>query len=76
MFFDMGEDSNTDLSFSEYILLLLKWSGSFFKTNIFIVSYTLVSPKKYLAKNLKLCGPRNLLFSTAVSATKLQFGGF
>ena len=36
-------------------LACLKWSGSFFKTNIFIVAaYTLVSPKKYLAKNLEL----------------------
>ena len=43
-------------------------------TNIFIVAFTLVSPKKYFAK--ELCGPRNLLFSTAASATKLQFGGF
>ena len=54
----------------------LKWPGSFFKANISIVAFTLVSPKKYLAKNLELCGPRNLLFSTAVSAMKLQFGGF
>ena len=59
----------------------LKWSGSFFKTTIFILAYTrtlshLVSPKKYFAKNLELCGPRNLLFSTAASATKLQLGGF
>ena len=46
------------------------------KTNLFIIAYTLVSPKKYFAKNLELCGPRNLLFSTAASATKLQFGGF
>ena len=49
----------------------LKWSGSFFKTNIFIVAYTLVSPKKYFAKNLEFCVPRNLLFSTTSSATKL-----
>ena len=47
-----------------------------FKTNIFIVAYTLVRPKKYFAKNLELCVPRNLLFSTAASATELQFGGF
>ena len=46
----------------------LKWSGSFFKANIFIVDYTLVSPKKYFAKNLELCESRNLLFSTAASA--------
>ena len=43
----------------------LKWSGSFFKTNIFIVDYTLESPKKYFAENLEFCVPRNLLFSTA-----------
>ena len=35
-----------------------------------------MSPKEYFAKNLELCGSRNLLFSTAASATKLQFGGF
>ena len=39
-----------------------------------MVVYTSVSPKKYL--NLELCGPRNLLLSTASSVTKLQFGGF
>ena len=61
---------------NELILIKLKWSGSFYKTNIFIVDYTLVSPKYYFAKNLELCGPRNLLFNTAASATKLQFGGF
>ena len=55
---------------------MLKMIRKFFKTNIFIVAYTLVSPKKYFVKNLELCGPRNLLFSTAASATKLQFGGF
>ena len=54
----------------------LKRLGNFFKTNIFIVAYTLVSPKKYFAKNLELCGSRNLLFGIAVSAAKLQFGEF
>ena len=44
----------------------------FFSNQYFIVAYTLVSPKKYFAKNLELCGPRNLLFSTAAGATKLQ----
>ena len=37
----------------------LKWSGRFFKTNIFIVACTLVSPKKYFAKNLELCESRH-----------------
>ena len=32
--------------------LNLKWPGSFFKTNIFIVAYSLMRPKKYFAKNL------------------------
>ena len=35
-----------------------------------------MSPKKYFAKNLELGEPRNLLFSNAGSAMKLQFGGF
>ena len=43
---------------------------------MFIVANTLVSQNKYFAKNLELCEPRNLLFSTAASATKLQFSGF
>ena len=55
-------------------ILGLKWSGSFFKTNIFYCSLYLSESKKYFAKNLELFGPRNLLFSTAASATKLQFG--
>ena len=46
------------------------------KANIFIVAYTLVSPKKYFAKNLDFYGSRNLLFSTTASATKLQLGDF
>ena len=58
------------------ILLELKVIRMFFKTDIFIVAYTLVPPKKYFAKNLELCVPRKLLFSTAASATELQFGGF
>ena len=46
---------NIDLStMTSIISTILKWSGSFFKTNTFIVAYTLVSPKKYFAKNLKL----------------------
>ena len=65
--------SKTDAS--EPLNFSLKWVGSFAKTNIFIVAYTLVSPEKYFAKNFELCGSRNLLFSTAASA-KLQFGGF
>ena len=44
---------------------------SFYYTNIFIVDYTLVSPKKYFAENLEFFVPRNLLFSTTSSATKL-----
>ena len=43
---------------------------------IFLVNYTSVSLKKYFAKNLDLCQPRNLLFDTALTVTKLQFGGF
>ena len=39
----------------------------------FILAYTIVSPKKYFAKNLEFCGPRNLLFSTAASATNSKF---
>ena len=35
-----------------------------------------MSPKKYFAKTLEILGPRNLLFSTVASVTKLQFGGF
>ena len=57
--------------FLRLLTSVLKWSGSFHKTNIFIVDLTLVSPKKYFAKNLKFCLSRNLLFSTAASATKL-----
>ena len=54
----------------------LKLSVSFYKTNIFAVDYTKVSPKKYFAKNLELCDPRNLLFSSSSTVPKLQFGGF
>ena len=39
---------------------------------IFVVDYTLVSPKKYFAKSLKLCEPRNLIFSNALTVPKLQ----
>ena len=46
-------------------------NSQFFKTDIFIVDYTLVSPKKYSAKNFALCETRNFLFSTASSVTKL-----
>ena len=42
-----------------------------FKTNILIVYYPSVAPKKYFAKNLDLCEPKNLLFSTALTVTKL-----
>ena len=41
--------SKTDAS--EPLNFSLKWVGSFAKTNIFIVAYTLVSPEKYFAKN-------------------------
>ena len=46
----------------------------FYKTIFFLLQliHTLVSPKKYFAKNLELCGPRNWLFSTAASVTKLK----
>ena len=43
---------------------------------MFVVAYTLASPKKYFAKNLELSGPRNLLLSTVASAMKLRFGEF
>ena len=46
------------------LLGFFKVTKKFFKTNICIVAYTLVTPKKYYAKNLELCGPRNFLFST------------
>jgi len=59
-------------AYSSISTLSLRW----LLTNIFIVAYTSVSPKKYFAKNLMLCESRNLLFSTASSVTKLQFGGF
>ena len=39
---------------------------------ICIVEYTSVSPKKYFAKNLELCEPKNLLFSPVLTVTKLQ----
>ena len=42
-----------------------------FKTNILIVYYPSVAPKKYFAKNLELCEPKNLLFRTALTVTKL-----
>ena len=35
------------------------------KTHIFFKDNTLVSPKKYFARNLERCEPRNLVFSTA-----------
>ena len=38
----------------------IKVIRKFFKTNISIAAYTLVSPKKYFDKNLELCGSRNL----------------
>ena len=40
--------------------------------NISIVAYTLVSPKKYFAKNLELCGPRNLLVLTYLVLRQAQ----
>ena len=48
----------------------------FLKINIFAVEYTSVSSRKYFAKNLEFCEPRNLLFSAALNVTKLQFCGF
>ena len=37
------------------------------------MDYTLVSPVKYFVKNFELCKPRNLLISTELTVTKLQY---
>ena len=56
---------------------MIKVNRNFFlRPTFLVVEYTLMSQKKYFAKNLELCVPRNLLFSTAVTGPKLQFGVF
>ena len=44
----------------------------FLKDQYFVLDYALVRPKKYFAKNLELCEPKNLFVSTAVTVPRLQ----
>ena len=67
-----GEGHFNGLNVSGTVTQFLDFSFFIIWPSIFIIAYTLVSPKKYFAKKLELYGPGNLLFSTTASATKLR----